>query len=133
MGYFGILQPFSDAIKLIRKEIIILKQFNYLYYLISPIFILLLIIIIWLIYPFMRNIISIELGIIYLIFCLRLGGYGLIISGWASNSLYSILGSIRSLSQSISYEVNLSLIILILIIIIERFNFNNFNIIQKNV
>lgn len=46
VGYFGILQPFSDAVKLIRKELIILKQFNYLYYLISPIFILLLIIII---------------------------------------------------------------------------------------
>lgn len=67
-----------------------------------------------------------ELNIIYLICCLRIGGYSILISGWSSNSFYSIIGAIRSLSQSISYEVNLSILILIILFLIERFNLNIF-------
>lgn len=126
LGFIGLIQPFRDAIKLISKEIILLKKINYFYYIISPIFILILILIIWIIYPFYTNLYRIELNIIYLICCLRIGGYGILICGWSSNSSYSIIGSIRSLSQSISYEINLSIIILIILFLIERFNLNIF-------
>lgn len=132
VGYLGLLQPFRDAVKLMSKEYFFIIKSNYIYYFFSPIFILILVIIIWLIYPFYRNIININIGFIYLICCLRIRSYGLLISGWSSNSLYSILGSIRSLSQSISYEVCLFLLILIFILLIERFDLKYFNNIQLN-
>nr|AIW06397.1 NADH dehydrogenase subunit 1 [Ichneumonidae sp. MT-2014] len=131
VGMIGLLQPFSDAIKLLSKEIIVLKMYNYYYYLMSPIFMLLLIMMMWLIYPFISNMHSMMLGIMYLIFCLSLSSYGLMLSGWSSNSMYSMLGSIRSLAQAISYEVNLSLIMIIMIIMIENMSMKFFYLIQK--
>lgn len=132
VGIIGLIQPFSDAIKLLSKELYFINKFNFIYYLISPIFILVLILIIWLIYPLYTNLISMNIGLIYLICCLRFRVYGLIISGWSSNSSYSILGALRSLAQSISYEVRLSLIFLILVLIIDRFNILGFKIYQRN-
>lgn len=132
VGYLGILQPFRDAIKLIFKEIYFIIKSNCIYYFFSPIFIFIIIILIWIIYPFYRNLVRFELGLIYLICCFRIRVYGLLITGWSSNSSYSILGSIRSLSQSISYEVRLSIIIFSLIILIERFNLINLRYYQNN-
>lgn len=79
----------------------------------------------WIIYPFWVNYLRFRVGLIYLLCCFRLGVYGILIAGWSSNSIYSLLGSIRSLAQSISYEVRLAIIIIIPIILIERLNFNN--------
>lgn len=132
LGLIGILQPFSDAVKLILKEFFFINKLNYLIYLVSPIFRLILILIIWLIYPFYRNYLIIKVGFIYLICCLSLGVYRLLMSGWSSNSSYSILGSLRSLAQSISYEVRLSIIIIIPIFLINRINFNNLIFYQFN-
>lgn len=123
LGFLGLLQPFSDAIKLLMKEFYLIFKLNYLIYIISPIISLILILMIWLIYPFYSNYLIIIFGLIYLICCLRLGVYRLIISGWSSNSSYSILGSIRSLAQSISYEVRLSIIMIIPIFLVDRIRF----------
>jgi len=131
LGFKGLLQPFSDAIKLLSKEDFKLLKLNFLYYYFSPVFILVLILIIWVIYPFYTNLIIIKFGLIYIICCLGLGGYGLLIRGWSSNSSYAILGSLRSLSQSISYEVRLRIIIFSSILLIERFKLNNFIILQS--
>lgn len=132
VGFIGLIQPFRDAIKLLSKEIIFINKVNLLIYIYSPILRFILIIIIWIIYPFWVNNLRIKIGLIYLICCLRLGVYGLILSGWASNSSYSLLGSIRSLAQSISYEVRLSIIIIIPILLLDNFNLNNLFYIQKN-
>lgn len=132
LGFLGLLQPFSDAIKLLAKEDYTIFKLNYLFYYIAPIFRLVLTLIIWIIYPFIRNLIIINYRIIYLICCLGLGGYGLLISGWSSNSSYAILGSIRSLAQSISYEVRLSIIILSSFLLINNFNLSNLIIYQNN-
>nr|QHN56493.1 NADH dehydrogenase subunit 1 [Diadegma fenestrale] len=126
MGFIGLLQPFSDAIKLISKEMILLKKVNYFYYFFSPMFMLILMLMMWMIYPFYTNLYSLELSMIYLMCCLSMGGYGMLISGWSSNSFYSMMGAIRSLSQSISYEVNLSIMILMMLFLIESFNLNLF-------
>lgn len=133
IGYWGIIQPFSDAIKLIRKEVIILINLNLLYYLLRPIFIFIIILIIWLIYPFLNILLRIDLGLVYLLCCLRIRSYGLLISGWASNSTYSILGAVRSLAQSISYEVRLSIIIISIFLILESFNLIYFIFLQKDI
>ena len=124
LGIIGVLQPFSDAIKLITKESFYLIKSNYLYYLFSPIFILVLNLMIWIIYPFWRNLIIIRNIFLYLLCCFRLGVYGLLISGWSSNSRYSLLGSLRSLAQSISYEVRLSIIIIRPLTLIDSLNLN---------
>lgn len=126
VGFFGIFQPFSDAIKLIRKERFLIYKSNFLIYYFTPIFILVLILIIWIIYPFKVSLLVIDLGVIFLIVCFRLRVYGLLLTGWSSNSSYSMLGSIRSLSQSISYEVRLSIIILVVVIFMESFNLIDF-------
>jgi NADH-ubiquinone oxidoreductase chain 1 len=78
---FGILQPFSDAIKLFTKEYIIPKFSNYYIYLISPIFSLLMSLIVWFCFPFIIKFISFNLSILYLLRCLRLSVYSVILSG----------------------------------------------------
>lgn len=133
IGILGLIQPFSDAIKLLSKEFQLNLKLNFIIYILSPIFRLILILIIWIIYPFWSNFIIIKLRLLYLICCLRLRVYGLLISGWSSNSSYSLLGSLRSLAQSISYEVRLSIIIIIPIFLINDINiiklyyYQNFN------
>lgn len=82
--------------------------------------------IIWLIYPIFSNLITLEIGVIYILCCFRFSVYGLLITGWSSNSSYSIIGSIRSLRQSISYEVRLAIILIIIIFLVERYNIKNF-------
>lgn len=133
LGLMGLLQPFRDAIKLLSKEIYLINKINLLIYFISPIFRLILVLIIWIIYPFYTYLLVIKLGLIYLIICLAFRVYGLLIAGWSSNSSYSLLGSLRSLAQSISYEVRLSIILLSLILIIERFDIYNFIYFQENI
>lgn len=132
LGFMGILQPFSDAVKLLSKEFNFILKLNYLIYLISPIFGLVIIIIIWIIYPIIFNYINFNLRFLYLICCLRFGVYILLLSGWSSNSSYSILGSIRSLAQSISFEVRIVIIILIPIFIIDSINLKNLIYYQMN-
>lgn len=80
-GLLGILQPFCDAIKLFRKEFIMPINSNYLIYYFSPVFSLFLSLIIWLRYPFLVKVFSFELRVLYLLSCIRLGVYSLIISG----------------------------------------------------
>lgn len=81
LGFIGLLQPFSDAVKLIIKEFYYLNKLNYLIYLISPMLSLILILLIWIIYPFLRNYLIIIFGLIYLIRCLRFGVYRLLLAG----------------------------------------------------
>nr|UZT67523.1 NADH dehydrogenase subunit 1 [Figites sp. ZJUH 20220010] len=118
----GLLQPFSDAIKLFNKELFLTKNLNFLFYLISPIISMMLMLMLWMMLPFYYKSIYIDLNILLLLCFLSMGVYPMMISGWSSNSVYSMLGSIRSISQTISYEVSLILIILTNLILIESFN-----------
>nr|UZT67476.1 NADH dehydrogenase subunit 1 [Endecameris sp. ZJUH 20220006] len=118
----GIFQPFSDAIKLLSKELFLIKNLNYLFYLISPIFSIMLMLMMWMIFPKMNILIYLDLSVLLFLSFLSMGVYMMMMSGWSSNSLYSMLGSIRSISQSISYEVSLILIILSNLMLIESFN-----------
>lgn len=129
----GILQPFSDVIKLLNKELFFLDKINLNYYIIIPIVSLVLSIILWLVYPFYVNLYSINLGVLFILRVIRVGVFPVILGGWASNSNYSILGAIRSVAQSISYEVRLFLIIFNLILLIERFNLLIFIKFQENI
>lgn len=127
VGLIGILQPFSDAIKLFTKEQIYPNYSNYLSYYFSPVIRFLLSLIIWLVIPYYFNLIRFNMGILFFLCCTRLGVYTVIIAGWSSNSRYSLLGGLRAVAQTISYEVRLALILLSRIIIVIDFNILIFN------
>jgi NADH-ubiquinone oxidoreductase chain 1 len=128
----GLLQPFCDAIKLFSKEYINPKLSNYGIYLVSPVLALLVSLIIWLRFPFIFKLISFNLRFIFLLCCLSMGVYSVILAGWSSNSNYALLGSLRSIAQTISYEVCLILILLSYFIFIFNLNLFYFNLFQTN-
>nr|YP_009730138.1 NADH dehydrogenase subunit 1 [Trichoplusia ni]QHS69745.1 NADH dehydrogenase subunit 1 [Trichoplusia ni]ULA45488.1 NADH dehydrogenase subunit 1 [Trichoplusia ni] len=126
VGFMGILQPFSDAIKLFTKEQTYPNFSNYLSYYFSPVISFILSLMIWMLIPYYFNMISFNLGILYFLCCTSLGVYTVMVAGWSSNSNYALLGGLRSVAQTISYEVSLSLILMSSIIMIMDFNLINF-------
>lgn len=126
VGLMGIFQPFRDAIKLIGKEVFFVYKSNYNLYYISPMVMFLIIMIIWILYPYITNIYFINYSLLLIIIFISVIRYIVVCLGWSANSMYSIIGSIRSVSQILSYEVRFILIILILIILRERYSFKDF-------
>nr|YP_009347400.1 NADH dehydrogenase subunit 1 [Aporia hippia]APU93508.1 NADH dehydrogenase subunit 1 [Aporia hippia] len=133
LGYMGILQPFSDGIKLFSKEQIYLNYSNYLYYYYSPVFGFFLSLIIWVLIPYYFNLIMFNLGILFFFCCMSISVYILLMAGWSSNSNYSMLGGLRAVAQTISYEVSLALILSSSLILIMDFNLLKLNLYQENI
>nr|YP_010564265.1 NADH dehydrogenase subunit 1 [Auaxa sulphurea]UYX62262.1 NADH dehydrogenase subunit 1 [Auaxa sulphurea] len=127
VGFIGILQPFSDAIKLFTKEQTFPLFSNYFSYYFSPVLSFLLSLMIWMLIPYYFNLISFNLGILFFFCCTSLGVYTVMVAGWSSNSNYALLGGLRSVAQTISYEVSLALIFMSGIIMIMDFNLMKFN------
>nr|YP_010417491.1 NADH dehydrogenase subunit 1 [Junonia chorimene]USF17546.1 NADH dehydrogenase subunit 1 [Junonia chorimene] len=126
MGYMGLLQPFCDAIKLFSKEQVYLNYSNYMVYYFSPVMSFILSLMIWMLIPYMFNMIMFNLGILFFLCCTSIGVYTLMVAGWSSNSNYSLLGGLRAVAQTISYEVSMSLIMMSSIILIMDFNLMKF-------
>nr|YP_008757923.1 NADH dehydrogenase subunit 1 [Junonia orithya]AGS43941.1 NADH dehydrogenase subunit 1 [Junonia orithya] len=126
MGYMGLLQPFCDAIKLFSKEQVYLNYSNYLVYYFSPVMSFILSLMVWMLIPYMFNMIMFNLGILFFLCCTSIGVYTLMVAGWSSNSNYSLLGGLRAVAQTISYEVSMSLIMMSSIIMIMDFNLMKF-------
>nr|YP_009350688.1 NADH dehydrogenase subunit 1 [Furculitermes winifredae]AQP27601.1 NADH dehydrogenase subunit 1 [Furculitermes winifredae] len=122
VGFIGILQPFSDAIKLFTSEQYFPLVSNYLVYYFSPIFGFFLSLLVWLLIPYLSGFISFELGLLFFLACTSLGVYTVMIAGWSSNSGYSLLGGLRALAQTISYEVSLAFILLSFVILVCGYN-----------
>nr|QZK22402.1 NADH dehydrogenase subunit 1 [Amitermes obeuntis] len=122
VGFVGVLQPFSDAIKLFTSEQYFPLVSNYLIYYFSPIFGFFLSLLIWLLIPYLSGFISFELGLLFFLACTSLGVYTVMIAGWSSNSGYSLLGGLRALAQTISYEVSLAFILLSFVVLICSYN-----------
>lgn len=133
VGFIGIPQPFSDAIKLFTKEQTYPFISNYLIYYLSPIFSLFLSLLGWLCIPYFIKLFSFNLGILFFLSCLSIGVYSVIIAGWSSNSNYALLGGLRAVAQTISYEVSLALILLSLIFLVGGYNFFYFLFFQYNI
>lgn len=133
VGFMGILQPFRDAIKLFNKEVfIIYKSRHYLFY-ICPILLFFIIISNWLFIPVITNIYFINYSLLLIIIILTIIGYMFMLIGWSSNSVYSIIGAVRALAQTISYEVSFIIIILVLIILRESYSISDFIKWQLNI
>lgn len=123
VGLRGLLQPFRDALKLFTKE----QSFPYLsnlnLYYICPIINIFLSLLLWVCVPYISVLLNFNLSVLFFLSLSRLGVYTIILAGWSSNSNYAILGSLRAVAQSISYEVRLVLILISFLFIISRFNF----------
>uniref|UniRef100_A0AB39U377 NADH-ubiquinone oxidoreductase chain 1 n=1 Tax=Anomala vitalisi TaxID=3240851 RepID=A0AB39U377_9SCAR len=126
VGFMGIPQPFSDAIKLFTKEQTYPLMSNFLIYFMSPVFNLFLSLLLWMCMPFLTFLFNFNLGILYFLCCSSLSVYTVMIAGWSSNSNYALLGGIRAVAQTISYEVSLSLILLSFLFLILSLNILDF-------
>nr|ALO70730.1 NADH deshydrogenase subunit 1 [Nargus velox] len=131
VGLIGILQPFSDAIKLFSKEMVFPFMSNVNLYVLSPIFNLFLSLSLWLCMPFFSVLLNFNMGFLFMLCISSLSVYTIMIAGWSSNSNYSMLGGLRSIAQTISYEVSLILILLSFLTMTMSFGMNDFMKIQK--
>nr|YP_010296713.1 NADH dehydrogenase subunit 1 [Polyozellus multiplex]UMI33306.1 NADH dehydrogenase subunit 1 [Polyozellus multiplex] len=125
VGYYGVLQPFGDALKLILKETIIPSQSNKIIFYLAPVSTLIFSLLGWGIIPFGQGLTlsDFSLGILYTLALSSLGVYGILFAGWSANSKYAFLGSLRSTAAMISYELILSSAILIVLLLAGSFNF----------
>lgn len=119
LGFWGTLQPLADGLKLFLKENIIPYKANKFIFLLAPIWTFALSIVAWMAIPFslFSSFFEIEYSLLYVYMISSLGVYGIIGSGWASNSKYAFLGALRSTAQMISYEVALAFVFLIVILL----------------
>nr|QFP99032.1 NADH dehydrogenase subunit 1 [Rhizaria sp.] len=126
VGLWGMLQPFADGLKLVIKEIIIPTKTNKFLFCFAPFLTLFLSFLGWLAIPFeiYTRIFDLNNSLLYILVISSLGVYGIILSGWSSNSKYALMGTLRSVSQMISYEVSISLIIIPIILFSNSFNLN---------
>lgn len=126
VGFIGLFQPFRDAIKLFSREQYFPLVSNYLSYYFAPVFGLFLSLLIWVLIPYFRGFVSFELGLLFFLCCTRLGVYTVMVAGWSSNSNYSLLGGLRSVAQTISYEVSLALILLSFVFLVCGYDLVDF-------
>jgi NADH-ubiquinone oxidoreductase chain 1 len=123
--FLGIRQPLNDAIKLFSKEVVYPYSSNYIQYIISPRLALCIVLILFRSIPVKEHIVSISSAILLIYTFIRINVYPLLISGWASNRKYALIGALRAVAQTISYEVILALILLFYLGLRIRINFLN--------
>nr|AWN56311.1 NADH dehydrogenase subunit 1 [Neomegalotomus parvus] len=131
VGYMGILQPFADGLKLFFKEQTYPYLSNFVIYYISPMFMLINSFFMWVLFPQIVNVYSFNLGFLFFLCISGMSVYGVMLSGWSSNSKYALLGGLRAVAQTISYEVSMAMIMLCLFIFIFSFNFLDFMLYQN--
>ena len=135
VGPFGLLQTVADALKFLFKEIIIPASSNKVIFILAPIVTLTLSLVAWAVIPFSKDMVlaNLNVGILYLFAISSLSVYGIIMGGWASNSKYPFLGSIRSAAQMISYEVSIGVIIINVLLCVGSLNLNDIIIAQEKI
>jgi len=134
VGFFGLLQPFADALKLILKEIIVPSKSYFFIFLLAPCLSLFLSLITWVIIPFnFSNVIAnLSIGVLFWLAVSSLNIYSVVLAGWSSNSKYAILGSLRSCAQMISYEISMSLCVLPVVLCANSLNLSDIVYAQRN-
>jgi NADH-quinone oxidoreductase subunit H len=107
VGYYGLLQPIVDGVKLVFKELIVPVRANKFLFVLAPVLVLAPALAAWAVIPFSNGLVlaNVNAGMLYILSMTSIGVYGVIIAGWASNSKYAFLGSLRSAAQMVSYEL----------------------------
>ena len=133
VGPYGLFQTLADALKYIFKEIIIPASSNKIVFILAPIITMTLALSAWAVIPFSEKILiaDINVGILYIFAISSLGVYGIIMGGWASNSKYPFLGSIRSAAQMVSYEVSIGIIIINVLLCVGSLNLKDIVLAQE--
>ncbi len=126
VGYYGLLQAFADALKLILKEYVAPTQANVILFFLGPIVTLVFSLLGYAVIPYGPGLTigDMELGILFMLAVSSLATYGILLAGWSANSKYAFLGSLRSTAQLISYELVLSSVLLLVIMITNSLNLN---------
>nr|YP_002456255.1 NADH dehydrogenase subunit 1 [Deracantha onos]ABV23676.1 NADH dehydrogenase subunit 1 [Deracantha onos] len=133
VGFVGLPQPFADAIKLFTKEGTYPMMSNYILYYLSPIFSLFLALLTWMVYPLVTLLFTFNLGVLFFLVCTSMGVYTAMIAGWSSNSNYALLGGLRAVAQTISYEVSLALLLLSFVFSVDNYCLMSFMSLQSYV
>jgi NADH-quinone oxidoreductase subunit H len=135
IGTFGLLQPLSDGFKLLVKETVLPSNANKFLFILSPIITFVISLMGWAIIPYDKYsmLADINIGVLYLFAISSLGVYGIIMSGWSSNSKYAFLGALRSAAQMVSYEVSIGFIIATIVVCCGSFNLQTIIESQKNI
>ena len=124
VGYYGLLQAFADAFKLLLKEYVSPTQANFILFFLGPIITLIFSLLGYGVIPYAPGltVFDFNLGILYLLAVSSLATYGILLAGWSANSKYAFLGSLRSTAQLISYELILSSAILLVVLLTSSLN-----------
>ncbi|WP_445082947.1 NADH-quinone oxidoreductase subunit NuoH [Candidatus Nitrotoga sp. 1052] len=134
VGYFGLLQPLADGLKLLLKEIIIPSGSNKFLFIIAPVLALTPALAAWAVVPFADGMVlaDINAGLLYILAMTSLGVYGIIIAGWASNSKYAFIGSLRSAAQIVSYEIPMGFALVCVLMVSQSMNLGDIVLGQKS-
>ena len=135
VGYYGVLQPFADALKLVVKEQVIPTQATKSLFFLAPMISLIFSLLGWGVIPFGPGLAlsDFSLGILYSLAVSSIGVYGILFAGWSANSKYAFLGSLRSTAQMISYELVYSAAVLSVLLLCGTFNITEIIEMQQSV
>ncbi len=135
IGVYGLLQPLADGLKLLVKETVLPSSSNKALFIFSPMLTFVISLMGWAVVPFDEYAVLVEMnvGVLYLYAMSSLGVYGIIMSGWSSNSKYAFLGALRSTAQMVSYEVSLGFIMLLIILTAGSFDLEEIINYQKEI
>nr|AHZ11485.1 NADH dehydrogenase subunit 1 [Apocryptodon punctatus] len=133
VGPYGLLQPIADGVKLFIKEPVRPSTASPFLFLLAPMLALTLALTLWAPLPLPHPVTDLNLSILFILALSSLAVYSILGAGWASNSKYALIGALRAVAQTISYEVSLGLILLSIIIFTGGFALQTFNITQESI
>jgi NADH-quinone oxidoreductase subunit H len=127
VGPMGLLQPIADAIKLLTKEVIIPSGANKFLFVIAPVMAIMPALAAWAVIPFSPELVlaDVDAGLLYVLAITSMGVYGVIIAGWASNSKYAFLGSLRSAAQIVAYEIAMGFALVCVLMMSQSLNLSD--------
>nr|YP_003735130.1 NADH dehydrogenase subunit 1 [Harriotta raleighana]ADI57866.1 NADH dehydrogenase subunit 1 [Harriotta raleighana] len=133
VGPYGLLQPLADGLKLFIKEPIRPSTSSSFMFMLAPTMALTLALIMWTPLPLPYSLLDVNLTLLFILALSSLTVYSILASGWASNSKYALMGALRAVAQTISYEVSLGLILLCLVILTGSYSLMSFNTTQESI